>query len=178
MASLGLLTGGTISVSNGATAVTGSGTAFTQAFAGSLLIADGNVVPISVISSDTALTISEAWPGTTLSGAAYSIVLISQAHSLSAQNQQRLQELLNALELKGEIHYVTGAPASGLGDDGDTAIRLDTSAIYRKASGAWTAVWDGVIVSPEIATARVMTQAVYDALATKDINTLYAITAD
>lgn len=174
---LGLLTGGTISVSNGATAVTGSGTAFTQAFAASLLVADGHVVPVASIASDTALTISEAWPGTTLSGAAYTLVLISQAHSLSAQNQQRLQELLTALDLKGEIHYTTGAPASGLGDDGDTAIRLDTGAIYRKASGAWTAVWDGVIVSPEISTARVMTQAAYEALATKDPNTLYAITA-
>ena len=173
---LGLLTGGTISVANSATAVTGSGTAFTQAFAASLLVADGHVVPIASIQSDTALTLSEAWPGTTLSGAAYTLVLISQAHSLSAQNQQRLQELLNALELKGEIHYPAGLPASGLGDDGDTAIRLDTGAFYRKVSGSWVLVYDGVITSPDVSEIVVLTQAEYAALATKDPNTFYAIT--
>lgn len=175
MATLGLLSGGTISVSAASTAVSGVGTAFTQAYPGAVIFAGGLSVPILSIESDTGLTLSQGWPGTTLSAADYDIQMIGLPHALAAQNQQRVQELLGALSLKGAILTGDGVPGAGLGTDDD--IYLDETALnlYKKASGAWSLVWTGTITSPDVSTLTVLTQAAYDAL-TPDANTLYAIT--
>lgn len=172
-----LVSGGTISVSASSTSVVGVGTAFVASHVGAVLFADGLSVPIASVESATALTLSQGWPGTTLSAADYDLLLYGPTAGVAADNQQKVQELLAALSLKGEIHYVTSAPSSGLGDDGDTAINTTTMDFYRKASGTWSVVWTGTITSPDVSTLTVLTQAAYDALSSKDANTLYAITA-
>lgn len=72
---------GTASVSNGGTTVTGSGTAWASVVqAGDLFLvpAQGLVAMITAVASNTSITI-DAWPGTTISGAAYKIVFASDA---------------------------------------------------------------------------------------------------
>lgn len=172
---LGLLSGGTISVSASGTVVTGTATAFAQVYAGCLFVAGGQIAAVASIQSNTELTLSEGWPGSTLAGASFTIVLISQGHALSVRNQERVQELLTSLSNKAEIHYVTSAPGAGLGDDDDTAIDTVAKNFYRKVAGAWTLVWTGTITSAEVTDLVVITQAAFDAQATKDLNTLYAI---
>ena len=175
---LGYFSGGTVSASNGGTAVTGVGTAFTQASAGDVFEADGKQVTIASVQSDTALTLAIAYTGTALSASsAYLIRQNADAANVSLQNNLKIRDLLDALALKGEIHYVTAEPASSLGDDGDTAFDTANLNVYRKSGGAWSIVWTGVINSSEISTARVMTQTEFNALASKDANTLYAVTA-
>lgn len=68
-------TDGTVSITNGATALTGSGTAWDTAeiTAGDKFVKAGYVVRIASVDSDTGITLAEAWPGTTLSGATYAI---------------------------------------------------------------------------------------------------------
>lgn len=67
-------TTGTITVTNGSTAVTGSGTSFTSAMAGrSLMTTDGFWYEIASVASTTALTLVKEYAGLSESGASFTI---------------------------------------------------------------------------------------------------------
>lgn len=75
---------GTLSVSNGGTAVTGSSTFWsTNAVAGQYILLGGGWYPIAVVGGDTSITISVPFGGTTLSGASYTIATIIQGVRLT-----------------------------------------------------------------------------------------------
>lgn len=80
---------GTVSVNNGATAVTGVGTAFTRAFVGSTIYFSGQSrgYVISAVASGTALTLAENYEGgTNLSGATFVITSDKSIVKWSALN--------------------------------------------------------------------------------------------
>jgi hypothetical protein len=71
-------TTGTISLTNGSTTVTGSGTTFTSAMVGRWLnvtspSGDGNWYEISTFSSTTVITLKKTYQGSTVSGASFTI---------------------------------------------------------------------------------------------------------
>jgi hypothetical protein len=67
---------GTLSVANGATAVTGVGTAwFGNVKADDVLRRAGFSVRVASVTDDTHLTLAEPWPGTSLVGSAYEIAI-------------------------------------------------------------------------------------------------------
>jgi hypothetical protein len=137
---LGYFTGGTVSVSNGGTAVTGSATTFTQVSVGATFESAGHQVTIASVESDTALTLALGWPGTTLADASgYLLKPVAESASLALQIALKLQTLLDALSLKGEILDGEGAPLDSLGDDGDAYIDTTGARLYLKDSGAWSA---------------------------------------
>ncbi len=142
---LGFFTGGTVSVTNGGTVVTGVGTAFTQVGIGAWFEAENRPVTIASVESDTSLTLSLPWGGTTLSGSADFILKpVAESASLAVQLALQMQQILNTLNLKGEIHFVTTEPLASLGDNGDAAIDTVAGALYRKADGAWTKPLDSL----------------------------------
>ena len=69
-------TTGTITVTNGSTAVTGSGTLFADKFVGTndALVVDGEIYIVKSVSSNTALTLLTPYTGTSGSGKSYVIV--------------------------------------------------------------------------------------------------------
>jgi len=66
-------TTGTVSVTNGATAVVGSGTTWTSAMVGRSIMLGGLYYPITAVADTTHLTISPAYAGADLSGDTYVI---------------------------------------------------------------------------------------------------------
>ena len=83
---------GTVSVTNGSATVTGSGTAWVanaQASEG-IWLPDGQLYEIVSINSDTSLTISPNYLGTTQSGQAYRIVPVKGYPLLAAQQMAAL----------------------------------------------------------------------------------------
>lgn len=174
----GYFTGGTVSVSNGGTAVTGTGTAFTQVQAGGTFEALGLQVTIDAVASNTALTLALPWPGATQTDYAnYLVKRQSDGAALVVQNEQKLGELLDALGLRGATLTGDGPPGIGVGTDDDIYFDKTALNVYEKVSGAWSLIWTGTITSPDVSNLAVITQAAYDALGSKDVNTLYVTTA-
>ena len=134
---------GTITVTNGSTTVSGSGTTWiANAAVGEALYApDGRLYEIANISSDTSLTLGSAYLGSTQSGQAY-VIVPSQSYirDLAAQ----AADLVN--------NYSTIANNAGVGKFGDGTLAapgirfsddLDTG-FYRSASNEVTFVAGGV----------------------------------
>lgn len=164
-------TGGTITVANGATAVTGSGTAFaSQVKAGDMLVAAGLTAVVASVESNTGLTLVKGWPGTSLSADADYVVNHTGGgwHSTVVLNEATAALLL-ALETKGFIVKV-GVPTSADGEDDDVAIDVTTFPwqFYVKQSGAWQS-------GPTTINIVKLTAAEYAALPVKDPDTLYVI---
>lgn len=69
-------TTGTITVTNGSTAITGSGTLFADNFVGAndALVVDGEIYIVKSVSSNTALTLLTPYTGTSGSGKSYVII--------------------------------------------------------------------------------------------------------
>lgn len=142
---LGFFTGGTVSVTNGGTVVTGVGTAFTQVGIGAEFRALGLAGLIESVQSDTALTLSLPWPGAPLTNSEdFNLRPVAESASLALQLALQMQQILNTLNLKGEIHFVTTEPLASLGDNGDAAIDTVAGALYRKADGVWTKPLDSL----------------------------------
>lgn len=136
---------GTIGVTNGSAAVTGSGTAWVaNAQAGeAILCPDGKFWEILSVNSDTSLTLAANYSGTTQSGQAYTI-LPSQSFIRDLANQTAT--LINS--------YATIANNAGAGKFGDGTISApgicfvnDTdTGIRRTASGTFALVSNGADV--------------------------------
>jgi hypothetical protein len=134
---------GTITVTNGSTTVTGSGTQWiANAGVGEALYApDGRLYEITNIASDTSITIAPAYLGSTASGQAYTFVP-SQSYIRDLASQAA--DLVN--------NYSTIANNAGVGKFGDGTVTapgirfsddLDTG-FFRSASNEVTFVAGGV----------------------------------
>lgn len=122
---------GTVSVANGGTTVTGSGTAWASVVqAGDLFLvpAQGLVAMITAVASNTSITI-DAWPGTTISGAAYKIVFASDAIRQS-ERARRYAEIASQIEN-------TGIEIRAFGDF------VDRDAFDAQSEGFTFLSWDG-----------------------------------
>lgn len=88
---------GTVSVANGATTVTGVGTAWLSAVAADdVFRRAGLTVRIASVDSDTQITLAEDWPGTTLSGSAYEIAIVYDGPEFQLKSRQIWDELTTA----------------------------------------------------------------------------------
>lgn len=85
---------GTASVSNNSTALTGSGTSWTDALVDGVFRKNGYSVRVASVEGYGAATLAEPWPGTALSDAAYEIAITYDG----PETQQRVRELLERLQ--------------------------------------------------------------------------------
>lgn len=119
---------GTIAVSNGGTAITGTGTAFIANVntGDAIILPDGRPYEITAVTSDTGLTIATGYLGSTVSGGAYAIQptraltveFTTQATALIAQVQGYVAGVLAGKFPAG----TAGAPAVAFADDPDTGV--------------------------------------------------------
>jgi hypothetical protein len=94
---------GTVSIANGSTALAGSGTAWATADlkAGDTFWQGGYALIIASVDSDTAITLKDAWPGTTLSDAAYLIRFQQDGPRMQGTTRQLLDQLRTGFSLTG-----------------------------------------------------------------------------
>ena len=129
---------GTVSVTNGSTAVTGTLTVWQTANIqpGDRLIIGTSEAEVASVESNTALTLVSAWPGTTQVDVAYAINRWSPGHSAAGN----LAMLLSLYESNRPTFIpTTGAPSNSIGYDGNVAVDESANTFYKKAAG----VWDG-----------------------------------
>lgn len=131
---------GTVALSNGSAAVVGTGSGWALAGLGTqanLLIVNGVAALVDTVTDDTHLTLTKAWPGSTVSGAAYELVAFPQdGVTLTKEFRDFLVKLLG----QGLMYYVTdAAPAAEVGEDGNFAVKISAGlwTFWVKTSGAW-----------------------------------------
>lgn len=105
-------TTGTVSVTNGSTTVTGSGTGWEVGLVlGGLFSAGGTSIPISSVGDDTTLTLAYAWPGSTASGLGYAISRQDAEARKAAWANDRLAEIIARWSVVGIAPNGAGALA-------------------------------------------------------------------
>lgn len=102
---------GTITVTNGSTAVTGSGTLFADNFVGAndVLIVDGLMYIVDSVTSNTALTLTRPYTGTTASGKTYDIVHLTGEEALNELARQ-VAALVNKYGIT--VNSITDTPGA------------------------------------------------------------------
>lgn len=138
---------GTVSVTNGDAAVTGSGTAWAVALvAGGMFSCAGVSVPIASVDSDTSLTLAYDWPGTTAMGAVYAIARENSEAADIVDLNDKLSRVLVTLSLAGITPDASGsltdraAITLGVGDKGFLFLHAEIGvafAFYRWNGTAW-----------------------------------------
>lgn len=101
---MGYYNAGTITLANGGTAVTGSGTAWGP-YAGmsALLVAKGSTAAVASITANGSMTIVDPWEGPNLSASKYNLVILSGGSSLASATVEVLQGLRS-----GALQNVSG----------------------------------------------------------------------
>lgn len=95
-------TTGTVTVTSGSTAVTGSGTNWVASgIAGGTLFVNGGAYPIASVNSNTSLTLAIAYVGTTQSGRPYAIAVEQAVLAQTTANANRLADLLDQINPLG-----------------------------------------------------------------------------
>lgn len=98
------VTTGTIACTNGSTAVTGTGTAWSLTVAaGDFLFVAGAAYPIASVNSDTSITLAYAFAGSTASGLSYCIANVGTAFSSTVSLNQNLVTLVNQIETEAAL---------------------------------------------------------------------------
>lgn len=102
---------GTITLTNGSASVTGSGTLFADNFVGAndVLIVDGLMYVIASVTSNTALTLTRPYTGTTASGKQYDIVHLTGEDALNELARQ-VAALVNKYGLT--VNSITDTPGA------------------------------------------------------------------
>lgn len=150
---------GTISVNNASTTVTGSGTGWLTngIIEGDYLMANGLMVPISAVNSNTSITLAAGWPGSNISGGSYFVVPASDGVRTVVASRNALNLLLNGnvsalaglTTAANKRPYYTGAGAAALADD--TAFGRALTALtgangsFIRATGAGGAVMQAIV---------------------------------
>jgi hypothetical protein len=133
---------GTITVTNGSTTVTGSGTQWiANAAVGEALYApDGRLYEITNIASDTSFTIAPAYLGTTASGQSY-VIVPSQSYirDLASQAADLVNQYSTIANFAGQGKFGDGtvtAPGIRFSDDLDTGLyRIGSNNLGISAGG-------------------------------------------
>jgi hypothetical protein len=97
---------GTLAATNGSAAITGTGTAFTQLQPGQTIVIQGTAAIVAYVTSDTTLTLTAPWAGTSASGLAAWI-----ADSLAAIVTRIIQKIRGAVQ-SGGYDLDTGSAVS------------------------------------------------------------------
>ncbi|MGY3409528.1 hypothetical protein ACVWZV_005641 [Bradyrhizobium sp. GM5.1] len=132
---------GTVSVTNGGTTVTGSGTIWSGANAkeGDFFVRSDGFALITEVTDTTHLEITP-WPGATVAGGVYSIAQNYNGRILGVAAAQDVGTMLKKLHTDG-LPFLVGltetVPDPSLGDDGQYAYKPDTGAWWLKTAGAW-----------------------------------------
>ncbi|RME68259.1 MAG: hypothetical protein D6782_01395, partial [Alphaproteobacteria bacterium] len=134
---------GTVDVTNGSTAVIGTGTNWiSQVNVGDFFSIDqSKFYEVAAVNSNTSITISPAYAETTATGQTYAIARVSPKWSLASSTATRVADLLAITEAGvNTIRTVSGTPLPSIGTDGDYAIDPAAGLLYGpKAAGAWPA---------------------------------------
>jgi hypothetical protein len=165
----GLYSTGTIAVSNGSAAVTGTGTAWVgNVSPGSIIIMpNGDVYFVQSVNSNTSLTLSRAYAGTSQTGQSYDI---APTGGITAALVERVQELVT--QFAGIANNAgtgkfgdgaIGAPGISFLLDQDTGLRrIASNALAVVAGGA-----DQLILQGGVASGAVVQASLIDATANK-----------
>ena len=133
-------TTGTISVANGSTALAGAGTGWLiagLANQANLLRAGNSVALVASVNSDTSITLTQPWGGTTLTTQPYELV---QFPLDAVTITKELRDFIAKLWTLGITYDVSGdAPDDAIGNDGDRATKMTPGEyfIWLKVSGTW-----------------------------------------
>lgn len=139
---------GTVSVSNGDTAIVGDGTIWTgvNARAGDTIVISTDSAKIVDVTDDTHLKI-DTWPFTTVaSGTSYKIIQDSPLRFVGGQAMADVSFLISVLNSKGLLWYLPAGytdpndvvPAL-TADDGQGILKIDTGALWVMSGGSWVA---------------------------------------
>ncbi|MCB1471100.1 MAG: hypothetical protein KDK08_28935 [Rhizobiaceae bacterium] len=127
---------GTISVANGSTSVTGSGTAWAVALiTDGVLHAGGATGVIASVNSDTSVTLTRAWAGPTLAGSAYDIVLESAEAARTVVANRQMADIVARLDLGIALKDIGALGPIADRDGYDTAVEGFTFGATDDASG-------------------------------------------
>ncbi len=145
---------GTLTIANGATSFSGSGTLWSvEAEEGDWIFVPSVHLVIGIIDSvtdDTHGALLDAWTGGDLTGVQYRIIKMSWLRYEPALTQQKVRQFIALLDNPTLIYQVSGdAPDPGLGEDGSLAAKLDSGAwkFWIKVSGVWVLQGNPVGVS-------------------------------
>jgi hypothetical protein len=143
MTALSSYSTGAVSVAADGTTVTGTSTLWLNA---------GNVKPgdlfqsghfgvfITDVTDDTHLTITP-WPGSTLSGASYTIWKVARPSIVDMSIAKDVNKIVTALDTSGFFVFVNvnqTVPDPSLGDDGQYAFQPTTGKTWAKVAGVWS----------------------------------------
>lgn len=127
---------GTVAVTNGSTAVTGTTTAWsTNVKAGDGFSLDGATwYEVASVTDNTHLVLASNFGGSTTSGASYAIDRRSLAWQVGSETSAQLLALMQMLQ---QTLKTTGQPPDTIGSDG--AVAFDTAArvFYTNTGGVW-----------------------------------------
>jgi hypothetical protein len=121
-------TSGTVSISNGSTALTGSGTAWKTAAlkAGDIFYKAGYAILIASVGDEDEITLADAWPGTALEDASYAIRFAPDNSRMQGTGLEVLRQLRQGIWLTPDATGKTSDKATY--DDKPTGFRfLDVS---------------------------------------------------
>lgn len=153
MATYSVYSTGTVSVDNGATTLTGVGTLW-QVDPDNPVIVEGDIffksgisVPIASVSADGTAELLRPWPGTSLVASTYDIIKNSILRVDGEKVSYSIRDYLVRTRNTPPMYYYTGdEPDVGIGDDGDLALKVDTSnnlLIWKKTGIDWDQVTVG-----------------------------------
>ncbi|UFW82881.1 hypothetical protein BjapCC829_23110 [Bradyrhizobium barranii] len=143
MTSLSSYSTGTVAVAADGTIVTGTSTIWSSAGnvkPGDLFQSGHYVVPITDVTDDTHLVITP-WPGSTLSGASYTVWKVSQQRIVGETYARSVDQLVSAMDTSGFFVFVGPSqtvPDPSLGYDGQYAFQPTTGKTWVSLGGVWT----------------------------------------
>lgn len=134
---------GTITVVAEATTASFSGTLLASvAEEGDWIFADGIVGVIASVDSDTAVTFEQAWAGSSLADASYTLLKTSWLRYDPAITQAKIREFIAYIKGQGSFLFVTGSePDPAMGEDGQYALKTNGGPwqLWYKTGGVWEA---------------------------------------
>lgn len=133
-----LYTTGTAAVTNGSTSVVGTGTLWaTYTNSSNVLNLGGLFVTVAAVVDDTHITLTNPWPGSTLSAQPYTLIQFAPA---SLSQSRDMTDFLGKVRAATPIYAVSGAtPDPAIGNEGDYALKTNTGAWkqWLKTGGVW-----------------------------------------
>lgn len=128
---------GSVSIANGATALTGILTTFNvSARPGDAIYINGGSKPYEIltVNSNTSITLNETFTETTVVAGTFKIPPYSYQHVIASDVLARLDQVLLS---QTDLFETSGPPSASLGSDKSVAIDPVARVYYYKTGGAW-----------------------------------------